>query len=89
MRPADFWAWTPFELGLHFEGYVEEKAEQRKTLIYLAWHIEAFSRQKRLPSLTKLLKDSGKKKKTQSRLSTQQLMTIAQSKGLTVPMKWR
>jgi hypothetical protein len=89
MRPADFWELTPFELGLRLEGFAEEKAEHRQELLYLAWHIEAFARQKRLPGLKKILKDSGINKKTRSRLSTEQLMKIAQSKGLKVPMKWR
>lgn len=70
-------------------GYAEEKAERRQELLYLAWHVEAFARQKRLPSLKKILKDSGIKKKTNSRLSTEQLMKIAQGKGLKVPTQWR
>ena len=89
MHPTQFWELTPFELGLFFEGYVEEKAEQRQEIIYLAWHIEAFARQKKLPSLRKILKDSGSKQTAQSRLSTEQLMKIAESKGLKVPTQWR
>jgi len=89
MHPAQAWELTPFELGLFFEGYAEEKAERRQELIYLAWHIEAFARQKRLPSLKKMLKDSGRKKAAPSRLSTEQLIGIARSKGLKVPAKWR
>lgn len=88
MHPDQIWELTPFELGLLFEGYADEKAEQRQALIYLAWHIEAFARQKRLPSLKKLLNDSGLNKK-RSRLSTEQLMKIAESKGLKIPTKWR
>jgi hypothetical protein len=88
MRPADFWELTPFELGIMFEGYAEEKAERRQELLYLAWHVEAFARQKRLPSLKKILKDSGIKKTTNSRLSNEQLMKIAKSKGLKVPKQW-
>jgi ATP-dependent exoDNAse (exonuclease V) beta subunit len=89
IQPAQFWVLTPYELRLRLEGVAQEKAERQQELLYLAWHIEAFARQKRLPSFKKLIKDSGKTKKTQSRLSTEQLMTIAQSKGLKVPMKWR
>jgi len=89
MRPAQVWALTPAELGLLFEGCAEEKAERRQELIYLAWHIEAFARQKRLPSLKKILKDSGSKKTAPSRLSLEQLIKIARSKGLKVPAKWR
>jgi hypothetical protein len=89
MKPAEFWEATPHELWLMFEGYAESASERRQELLYLAWHIEAFARQKRLPSLKKILKDSGIKKKTNSRLSTGQLMKIAQSKGLKVPTRWR
>jgi hypothetical protein len=89
LKPAMFWRLTPHELSAMLEGYAEEKAERRQELLYLAWHIEAFARQKRLPSLTKILKDSGMKQKTNSRLSTEQLMKIAQSKGLKVPTQWR
>jgi len=87
MHPAQVWELTPFELGLLFEGYAEEKAEQRQELICLAWHIEAFARQKRLPSLKKMLKE--RKKTAPSRLSLEQLIKIARSKGLKVPAKWR
>ncbi len=72
-----------------FGGHAEEKSERRQELIYLAWHVEAFARQKRLPSLKKVLKDSEIKKKTSSRLSIEQLIKVAKSKGLKVPVKWR
>jgi hypothetical protein len=64
MQPEDFWNLTPYELSLRLTGYSEEKAEHRQELIYLAWHIEAFARQKRLPGLAKLLKDKEGSKKT-------------------------
>ena len=72
-----------------FDGYAEGVNARRQELLFLAWHIEAFARQKRLPSLKKILKDSGIKKKTNSRLSTEQLMKVAESKGLKVPAQWR
>ena len=89
MHPAQIWELTPFELGLLFEGYAEEKEERIQELIYLAWHIEAFARQKRLPSLKKMLKDDARKKTAPSRLSLEQLIKIARSKGLKVPVNWR
>jgi len=85
MKPAEFWEATPHELGLMFDGYAEGVNERRKELLYLAWHVEAFARQKRLPNLKKILIDSGVKKKTNSRLSTEQLMKVAESKGLKTP----
>ncbi len=79
-----FWETTPYELSLIIEGYGERQSERRQELLYLAWHIEAFARQKRLPALKKILKDSGIKK-TQKKLSIEQLYVIAKSKGLIVP----
>lgn len=85
---SEFWQLTPYELSAIIEGYADQLTEQRQELLYLAWHVEAFSRQKRMPALKKVLKE-GTQKKHQKRLSKEQLMKIAQSKGLLVPQKWR
>jgi len=83
-----FWQLTPYELSAIIDRYVEKLRERRQELIYLAWHIEAFARQKRIPALKKVLKANEAKKPQQKGLSTEQLMKIAQSKGLMVPKKW-
>ncbi len=79
---------TPYELKIIFDGYSELLTERRQELLYLAWHIEAFARQKRLPALKKVLKDCGLKK-TQKKLSMEQLFVIAKSKGLIMPERRR
>jgi hypothetical protein len=89
MKPAEFWSLTPFEFGLRVEGYVEETAIRRQELLYLAWHIEAFHRQKRLPPLKNLFKERRRTKRASSPLTTEQLMNMAKRKGLQVPTKWR
>jgi len=66
-----------------FEGYAAKKTEREHELIYLAWHIEAFARQKQLPRLEKLLKT--RKKSVKKTLSKTELKEIAKSKGLTGP----
>ena len=88
MRVSEFWNFTPCELTFIIEGYAEQLAERRQEMLYLAWHIEAFARQKRMPALRKVLKEGGIKK-SQKRLSTEQLMKIAKSKELKVPLIWR
>lgn len=40
------------------EGYARERTRRTKDLIYLAWHVEAFHRQRRLPDLAELMKDT-------------------------------
>lgn len=66
-----------------FEGYEAKQIEHQQELIYLAWHIEAFARQKQLPKLEKLLRT--RKKPAKKQLSKADLIEIAKSKGLTGP----
>lgn len=68
-----------------FEGYAARQSEHRQELLYLAWHIEAFARQKRLPKLEKVLRETAKKKRTQKRIGKAELIAMAKSKGLTGP----
>ena len=70
------------------DGYLEILRERRRDLIYLAWHIEAFARQKRIPALKKVLKANEAKKTQQKGFSTEELIKIAKSKGLMVPKRW-
>jgi hypothetical protein len=86
MKPLDFWNLTPYEFSIIVEGYSERQTEKRQELLYLAWHTEAFARQKRLPGLKKLLKDNGQKKKNNT-LSKEELLKIAKSKNIKIPDK--
>ena len=61
------------------------KREQKTNdLIYLAWHVEAFSRAKKLPRLEPLLKKR-KPRAHGKALTKEQLINIAKQKGLTGP----
>lgn len=77
--------YTPYELVLLAK---QKKANEQRNFendLTLAWHIEAFNRQKRLPSLEKVLKDARKKprKKSDSR-SDAILKAMAAEKGVTI-----
>lgn len=67
LKPDEFWRLTPGEFQDLIEGYNwrrEQEVEQRKAdaelkrieLLYLAWHVAAFQRAKKLPKLQTLLK---------------------------------
>ena len=68
-----------------FEAYRNKQTEHQQELIYLAWHIEAFARQKRLPKLDKILRETTKKKKPRRQMNKADLIEIAKSKGLRGP----
>lgn len=58
--------------------------QKTNDLIYLAWHIEAFSRAKKLPKLETVLKK--RRPRAQGRVLTKdQLIEIAKKKGLAGP----
>lgn len=86
MMPWEFWELTPYEFGLVSEGYIQRQRQGLQDKIYLAWHIEALARQKKLPKLDTLLKSVVKKRSTsQKKLNKQQLIDIAKKKGLSGP----
>lgn len=60
--PIKFWDYTPFELELLVNKYIEEEKKKAKDIVALAWYTEAMHRQKRLPKLEKLLKEEKSKK---------------------------
>ncbi|WP_242876914.1 hypothetical protein [Alkaliphilus peptidifermentans] len=49
----------------------------------MAWHIEAFARQKKMPKLDKILKVV--KAKEEKKTGSRDLLKIAEKKGLKVP----
>ncbi len=83
ISPFDFWNLTPYEFILTMEGINDREIKHQQDLLYLAWHIEAFARQKKLPKLQSLLKQP--KPKKQKNLSQTELIQIAKRKGLKVP----
>ena len=46
--PLDFWSLTPYQTKLAIDA-------SHENMLICSWHIAAFSRQKRLPKLQKLL----------------------------------
>jgi hypothetical protein len=55
MTAAEFWEQTPKETLMTIEAAVWRDERRQKLDIALAWRVAALSRQKRLPSLKKLL----------------------------------
>jgi len=64
------------------EGYADKEAKRLQELLYAAWHIEAFARQKNLPRLEIVLKTRYRRKPEQVKPSKEKLINIARLKGL-------
>lgn len=54
---------TPWELKLHIDNYVKKEKQRQKEIVTLAYYIEGFARQKKLPKLEKLINDIDKTNK--------------------------
>lgn len=76
--------YTPYELTILAKQRKESETRQFESLIALAWHTEAFARQKRLPRLEKVLKDIRRKPKKQNTVSDQILRAMAAEKGIKI-----
>ena len=77
--------YTPYELTLIAKAKLQQEQRAFESDLTLAWHIEAFSRQKRLPKLEKLLKDARKKpKKNKDSRSDAILKAMAAEKGVII-----
>lgn len=61
MPPEEFWKLTYSEFLLKVDYYARKQQEGFNDLICLAWHVEAFARQKKLPSLDSLLQKNDNK----------------------------
>ncbi len=84
ISPEEFWRLTPFEFNLIAEGFVAREERKTSDLLYLAWHVEAFARAKKLPKLEILIKKKAPKAQRKV-LSKDELINIAKKKGLTGP----
>ena len=76
--------YTPYEIALLAKQYRERQYEQFEDLLSLAWHTEAFSRQKKLPRLEKILKDVRRKPKRKNSASDAILKAMAAEKGVII-----
>ena len=64
------------EVGMVLEGSMNRQKRNRNELVSLAWHVEAFARQKKLPRLSDLLKDDAP---TGRRMTPEQIEAITKS----------
>lgn len=62
----------------------EKQLCEFENLLSLAWHTEAFSRQKKLPRLERVLKDVRKKPKKKNSASDAILKAMAAEKGVII-----
>ncbi len=84
VNPLIVGEYTPYELSLIAKH--KKKAEQTEfeNLLCLAWHTEALARQKKLPSLKKLLKDARKKPTKNTSKGDAVLKAMAAEKGVII-----
>jgi len=75
---------TPYEITVIGRQTQEQRYAEFENIIALAWHTEAFARQKKMPRLNKLLKDVRKKPKKQSSASDAILRAMAEEKGIKI-----
>lgn len=62
------------------EGKIKSQKRRMNELLFLAWHIEALARQKRLPALSSLLKEekpSGRQQSDEEMLNMAKLLNAA------------
>ena len=55
MTTGEFWEQTPAETAATLEAAVWREGRQRERDLALAWHVAMLERQKRLPTLQRLL----------------------------------
>lgn len=63
------------------EGYADKEAKRLQELLYAAWHIEAFARQKKLPRLETVLKPRHRRKPEKVKPGREELINIARHFG--------
>lgn len=82
--PMTVGEYTPYELSLIAKQKQKRDQDVFENLLCLAWHTEAFARQKRLPTLNKVLRDARKKPKKQVSKSDAILKAMAAAKGVII-----
>ena len=76
------WDYTPYEISLMCENTLTNNKRRVDELLFVAWHTEAFARQKRLPSFEKVLKDAHRTKNNSR--SDEILKAMAREKGVII-----
>lgn len=60
LKPAEFWTLTPYESMLWCRAVAERDGADYKRTLAGAWYSAAFTRQKKLPKLAKIMGDDPK-----------------------------
>jgi len=76
--------YTPYELTLLSKAKTEREQRAFEDDLCLAWHTEAFARQKRLPQLENVLKKARKRPSKKSSMSDAILKAMAAEKGVII-----
>lgn len=76
--------YTPYELELLVKQRKLQNQEKFENELSLAWHTEAFARQKKLPRLDKIIKESRRPNKKQIDKSDVLLKAMAAEKGVII-----
>lgn len=84
MDPLTVGEYTPYELTLIARQQAASAQREFENMLCHAWHTEALARQKRLPSLKKLIKDARKKPGSQTSRGDAILRAMAAEKGVTI-----
>lgn len=75
--------YTPYELTLIAKQRKREEQIEFENILCLAWHTEALARQKRLPRLEKLLRESRKKLNNKANSKSDAILkAMAAAKGV-------
>lgn len=77
--------YTPHELSLLADREKERQYQDFERILTLAWHVEAFSRQRKLPSLERIIKDVRRKPKKTDDKGDVVLRAMAAEKGVKIP----
>ena len=82
LDPVGAWDYTPYEICLIAENYAFEAKEELKRDITQAYYTEYFARHKKLPKLSKVLKDIDKPQKQTMSKGDMVLKAMAREKGV-------
>jgi hypothetical protein len=69
--PSHFWRLTLREIGVILDGAAGRLRREHNDRAWLAWHVEALSRQKKLPKLKDLTFDAPRKPKRRQTVEEQ------------------
>jgi hypothetical protein len=76
LDPSHFWRLTLREIGVILDGAANRLKREHNDRAWTAWHIEALSRQKKMPKLTDLTFAPEKTKRT---MTPQEIEAITRS----------